>query len=160
MHCDYSDIRDLIQQAPLWFDERAVPRYAQFEPGRAANIYCDECALVEITCQGCGKAFQVAFSSDVMRRIATFPDGTVKERPTLAEHIGGKTLHYGDPPNIGCCAAGPTMNSEPQRVLEYWRRHHQQYVKDGRVQDVVAYMEWRRDPELEISISTFEEEEA
>ena len=33
-------------------------------------------------------------------------------------------LHYGDPPNDGCCDAGPTMNSVPHRVIEYWVKPH------------------------------------
>ena len=40
--------------------------------------------------------------------------------PTLSERIRDMTIAYGDPPNIGCCPAGPTMNSVPRRVLEYW----------------------------------------
>lgn len=49
-------------------------------------------------------------------------------------------LHYGDPPNIHCCAAGPTMNSIPIRVLEYWSREN-------------PLLDWQRDPALEVEIT-------
>lgn len=145
MHESYEDIRAKIPESPQWFDENAVPRYCNFEPRRCANIYADEAALAEITCQGCGQRFCVAFSQD---RMTEFKRGG----KSLADDIRAKELHYGDPPNIGCCAAGPTMNSEPRRVLEYWHRNNPEYVRDGIVTNVVSYMEWRRDSSLEVDI--------
>src|SRR5262249_25591661 len=104
------------------------------------DIYASEVALAEITCQGCGRGFRVAFSQ------ANSPSTTV------AEAIKTKTLHYGDPPNVGCCGAGPTMNSEPRRVIEYWHRHRQEYVQGNRIVDSSAYMKWTRDHSLEVDI--------
>jgi hypothetical protein len=129
MHHHYDDIRSKIAEAPQWHDEFAVPRYCAFAPGETSNIYAREAALVLITCQGCGAVHKVAFTSCSM--------DMVKKRPSIADRIRGKSLHYGDPPNAGCCAAGPTMNSEPRKVLEYWRREK---------------CDWVRDPSLEISI--------
>ena len=43
--------------------------------------------------------------------------------------------HYGDPPNMGCCPAGPTMNCEDIKILEFWE---------------MVDMRWVRVPELEI----------
>ncbi len=43
------------------------------------------------------------------------------------------------------------MNSEPRRVLEYWRRHDKRYVDGNRIVDM-AYFGWVRDPSLEIDI--------
>jgi hypothetical protein len=44
------------------------------------------------------------------------------------------------------------MNSEPRRVLEYWRRHDRRYVEGGRVTAIKAWSKWVRDPSLEIDI--------
>lgn len=107
MHHDYSDLRALTPLPPLWFDEYAVPRFVPFQPNFLANIYAKDAVLAEIRCQACDHAFHVAFSHGA------------NTREPLAEAIVANTLHYGDPPNIGCCPAGPTMNSVPQRVLEF-----------------------------------------
>lgn len=137
MNCDYADIRGKISEPPQWFDEYAVPRYAAFAPQRAANIYADECALVEISCQNCGTRFRVAFSrSKSGAHLEANRHGG--EPISLAQTIRGKTIHYGDPPNIGCCPSGPTMNSGPLHVLEFWHRPERK---------------WERDPELEIDVS-------
>jgi hypothetical protein len=101
-----------------FYDEHSVPRYCTFEPRRSASIHIGEIALAEITCQACQQRFHVALSPV-----------NFQER-TIAEAIQNKTLHYGDPPRHGC-GTGDFMNSEPRRVLEYWRRHDQRHVVDG-----------------------------
>jgi hypothetical protein len=58
--------------------------------------------------------------------------------PTLANLIKNKQIHYGDPPNIGCCSAGPTENCIDIKVLEFWRR---------------KMLDWERDSGLEIDLS-------
>ena len=115
MNADYRDIIERIQEAPGWFDENAVLRYDPFTPNLTADIYCDEVALAEVTCQGCGWLFRVAMSRGL--------HGSMRHAKPLHEEIRNRDLSYGDPPNIGCCAAGPTMNAEPRRILEYWRRN-------------------------------------
>lgn len=144
MHNDYADIRDgMMPREPLWWDEHAVPRYCGFHPDQVADIYASEAILYEVTCQGCGHAFRVAESRSKW-----------DEHPRLIDLIRNRALHFGDPPNIGCCASGPTMNSEPRRVLEYWHRHHREYVRDdGIVIDVPAYFEWRRISAAECDIT-------
>lgn len=130
----------------MWFDENAVPRYCDFDPRRSASIYVSEVALAEVRCQGCGTLFRVAFSAV-----------NVREK-TVAENILDRTLHYGDPPNTRCCDAGPCMNSEPRRVLQYWSRAHKEYTRlmagsDLRkVTDSHRYHLWERNPALEIGI--------
>ena len=109
----YADIIDKLG-TPLWWDENAVPRYCEFSPDVCANIYAIEVALVEIRCQDCAMRFKVAMSWCVMDQINDYP--------TLAQEIADCTIHYGDPPNVRCCPAGPTMNSIPLRVLEYWKQ--------------------------------------
>lgn len=104
---DYADIRNKLSE-PEWWDECAVPRYCDFGPRQKANIYAIEVCLLLIECQGCGQEFEVCMSAD--------------ERYSLSAQIDANILHYGDPPNTRCCPAGPTMNSVPRKVLEFWRR--------------------------------------
>ena len=113
MHHHFGDIRERIDGKPKWWDENGVPRYCKFSPDETANIYRNECALCVIACQNCGHAFQVAFSED--------STGLEFERPSLSELIDDRKLHYGDPPNADCCAAGASMNSVMMRVIEYWK---------------------------------------
>jgi len=141
MHEYYKDIINKIAEEPQWFDEFAVPRYCEFGPRRLADIYANVCALVLIACQSCGEQFKVAFSQNAMDKVRyklMFPD---KELPSLAAQIKAKTIHYGDPPNIECCPAGPTETCINIKVLQYWKRDK---------------FEWVRDKSLEIEI---EEEE-
>ncbi len=136
MHAPYDDIISRIRTPPVWFHEHAVPRYCEFAPQRSASIYVGEIALAEITCQECGRVFHVAFSR------VNVPSGTI------AEAIRAKTLHYGDPPNVRCCAAGATMNSITRRVLEYWHRFDQRYVENRKIMNLL-YFHWIRDRSLE-----------
>lgn len=128
MHCDYADIRSRIEGAPVWFDENAVPRYEPFRPQALADIYAQEAALVLIGCQSCRTRFTVAFSRSHMDHMLDLM--AKRETVTLAERIRDDSLHYGDPPNIGCCPAGPTMNCDDIAVLEYWHRPDFAWVRD------------------------------
>jgi len=147
MHASYDDIISRIGTAPIWFDEHAVPRYCAFEPGRSASIYIGEIALAEITCQECQRRFRVALSAVNFRE------------QTIAEAIRSRNLHYGDPPRHAsdgadscACLSGDSMNSQPRRVLEYWRRRDLRYVEGDRITNIKAYFSWVRDPSLEIDI--------
>ena len=110
---DYKDIRDLIPFPPKWWDEMGCPRYCEFSPHEISNIYGKQCALLEIACQACGHIFQVAMSTTELDAVRGF---------TIKRFIEDKTIHYGDPPNIHCCASGPTMNCEDRRVLQFWEK--------------------------------------
>jgi hypothetical protein len=124
MYCGYKDIRERISEPPKWFDENAVPRYCDFHPHEAADIYANEAALCVIACQNCGVRFKVCFAwnnFDMVRNI-----------PRLSERMD--SLHYGDPPNADCCCAGATMNSEMVGCIEFWSR---------------ASFDWERVPALE-----------
>lgn len=134
MKASYADIRSRLG-APTWWDEHAVPRYCDFHPSATANIYADEVCLMQIRCQGCGAAFPVAFSEDIYARITR--DGDIY--PPISERID--ELYFGDPPNAGCCAAGPTMSSEPVRIIEFWSRNDD------------PNREWHRRPDLERAVS-------
>lgn len=119
----FADIVDRIPDPPKWFDENGTPRYNDFGPDEVPDIYAAECCLLQITCQNCRRPFDVGFSwykyADERR---------------LTERVEDNSIHYGDPPNMGCCDAGVTMNSVPRQVLQFWRR-------EG--------ADWRRVPELE-----------
>jgi hypothetical protein len=138
MHRHYTDIISRIAEPPLWFDENAVPRFEPFSPDLIADIYADEACLLQIACQACGRAFDVCISWGLRDRAEAH---VAKRRvETLADLIRRGAVHYGDPPNVECCPAGPTMNSEPRRVLQYWKRSDS---------DMFA---WSRDAALEIDI--------
>jgi hypothetical protein len=128
----YADIREKLGE-PQWWDEVAVPRYCEFSPDATASIYAKEACLVRIECQGCRTPFRVCFTSDGTTWVA----GNL-EQYSLAGAVKRGAIHYGDPPNAGCCPAGPTMNSIPRRVLEFWR-------KDSK-------FNWERAHELEVDL--------
>ncbi len=130
MHTNYQDILSLTNKDPLWFDERAVPRFCPFEPKKLANIYAHEACLLEIKCQACGHPFVVAMSYGNYEEM--------QGRQSLSEAIlYNNELFYGDPPNIGCCDIGITMTSVAVRVLEFW------------ISDITTGYHWQRKSELE-----------
>jgi len=117
VHQYYADILALTDKEPLWFDECGVPRFTPFSPVHLNNIYAQYAVLLLIECQACRMPFQVALTERSQSTLMP------KDRcRSMHEHIRGGTVHYGDPPNIQCCEAGPTMNSVPRRVIEYWTR--------------------------------------
>ena len=139
MRHHYDDIRSRIAEEPRWFDEKAVPRYCEFHPDRTANIYAREAVLFRIRCQGCPQTFDVCMSWSMgVREALARPPVTSSPLPGL---IRTGALHYGDPPNVRCCPAGPTMNSEPMRVLQFWRQGGPN-----------AAFEWVRVPDLEVAL--------
>nr|WP_157872495.1 hypothetical protein [Bradyrhizobium sp. ORS 278] len=147
----YEDILSRMPEEPVWFDEHAVPRYCDFHPSRVANIYANEAALVEVTCQSCSRLFHVAFAGcSRVLSAEEWPSGSI------GQAIREKKLDYGDPPNVWCCPAGPSMNSLPRRVIQYWRQGNPAFtVSDGHrrvVTDTRAYFTWTRHPEFEVDI--------
>ncbi|MEM8774906.1 MAG: hypothetical protein AAGF53_07720 [Pseudomonadota bacterium] len=164
MHAHYKDILSRIEDPALWFDEVAVPRFEPFSTRLLANIYAREAALVRIECQACRTGFDVAFTSLAASRKLPEEKEPDSRPAMIRDHIAARSLHYGDPPNIGCCGAGATMNSVPRRVLEYWVKPYalgegfanpQSGKSDhlfGTISDPKA-MDWRREPEFEIDIT-------
>ena len=164
MNHHYKDILSRIPDPPRWFDENATPRWDDFNPYSVADIYADQVALMLISCQSCDTMFDVAFSArdnqydwepeagwkdaefDVQRG-ETRADDIVscrmvfRPQPSLADLAASGRLHYGDPPNVGCCAAGPTENSVPREILEFWQRN--------RDPATVAAQAWVRRHDLE-----------
>lgn len=111
MLCNYKDITEKLG-TPLWWDDYGVPRYCDFEPMAVADIYAKEAALVVVACQNCQRQFPVAITSSAMEM--------VRGGSTVRDVIESGTTGWGDPPNIGCCASGPTMTSDDVKVLEFW----------------------------------------
>ena len=124
MKPSYDDITTKLGPA-LWWDENGVPRYVEFHPHHASNIYAREVVLLEIGCQGCTERMLVEMNGGIY--------GT-----DMAMAVKDHRIHYGDPPSHGD-HAGETMNSIPLRVVQFWSR-------------VGSRMEWKRVPELEIVI--------
>ena len=75
-----------------------------------------------------------AIEADLVARRAVVPQ-------TLADDVRDNSIHYGDPPNVGCCPAGPTMNCWNLSVVEFWH------------QRPVSTFGWFRDHELEIDLN-------
>lgn len=135
MHESYTDITSLIDEEPQWWDEAGVPRYCQFHPLLSNNVYINEAALMLIRCQSCDQLYRVAITHGPMDELFA-----VVKTLSIAHRIKAGQLHYGDPPNTDCCAAGATMNSIPVRVLQYWHKD--------------IHFRWTRDETLEVDIDT------
>jgi hypothetical protein len=138
MKPSYKDITSQISAPPSWWQKDGVPRWGDFSPDKAASIYATEVVLMEVECQACQTKFTVSICNEI---------GTLNNE--LAKQILRGQLHYGDPPNTGCCASGASMNSEPNRILEHWSTHHPEHAKDGIITDFDKYFEWRRNPAYE-----------
>lgn len=121
----YKDIRDRIPEEPQWWDEFGVPRYVEFHPSHVADIYARQACLLLIHCQNCSHPFKVAISWKLNPLI----DMDVSH--DLASWIKSGAIHYGDPPNAGCCAAGPTMNCIDVAVIEYWLRSEHERIRES-----------------------------
>lgn len=153
MKRNYEDITSRIAEEPQWFDEVGTPRYGPFEPGLQGDIYAREVALISIECQNCGHRFEVCLSAGpASTRMKGLVRLTKAGAPilTLADLIRAGHIHYGDPPNIGCCPSGPTMNSIPLRVLQYWKHCYPSSAEEEW---------WKRDPAIEGDVKQWAYEE-
>ena len=115
MRTNYTDIIAASVYNPKWYDEAGVPRFCEFNPYKLANMKINECCLMEIACQNCDRRFVVAISCNIADQFGYHI--AVRIRHKLK---GNNILHYGDPPNIGCCDIGHTMTSIVKRVVEYY----------------------------------------
>ena len=160
LYTNYADIRSRISEEPSWFDESAVPRYGPFKPDAVANFYAREAVLVLAACQCCGRQFRLAITGPYF-----------KEDADVASAICHRRLHYGDPPNIGCCEAGPSTTVVELEVLEYWwRRLGYDWIREasfevGVVSEVMsddyryeAYYDVDRNPEFPLSFGSIPKE--
>ncbi len=150
MHHDYSDITNLIDISPLWYDENGVPRYCAFHPSHLANIYASEAALGLIECQACRTKFRVAFSELNQKDRLWDPSRQVRIA-FLSDLILDQTLRYGDPPNTRCCDAGPSMSSVTVSVIEYWIKPYIRLERGKHIKDL-SLLNWIRKGEFELLI--------
>jgi len=131
MNNAYEDIIEAVGgRDPDWYDENGTPRFGPHHPKHCPDIYAVEIALLEIACQACDRRFNVQMSA-----------GAYSECKSLQPLIENGSIHYGDPPNVGCCAAGPTMNCVDLRVIEFWA-HTRPHVVRG----------WERITRLEVDL--------
>ena len=124
---------------PLWWDSNGVPRFVDHHPDLCADIYADEIALMVVACQACAREFPVQVSVGLMDLIHASQQE--QEDATLEALIRADIIHYGDPPHVECCPAGPTMNVLDLRIVEFWRRTSSPSVYS-----------WSRVAELEIDL--------
>lgn len=130
MNADYEDITSRIEEKPQWWDANGVPRYGEFEPDMCPDIYSAHIALLRITCQACGKPFDVEMHLDVIA--------------SLKKEFAPTAWHYGDPPRHGC--VGDTMNCMDIECLQAWVRDGGEYKFD-----------WARHHDLEGKMADWEE---
>ena len=147
----YEDILSRIAEPPRWFDEQGVPRYCDFAPDRIANIHAQECALLAIECQSCGRPFIVALDAGTANHNVISPPKKEREWRSLADIIRSHQIEYRDPPNVACCGVGAMQTSTTRRVLEYWERIQETY-KDPDTGILLSRgrRNWTRDHSLEI----------
>jgi hypothetical protein len=132
-----ADILERIPEPPVWWDEGGWPRYCEFHPGKVMDIYANQVALVRIACQNCGMRFSVAVTwTWTLAGIDALQRGVAKDE--LAEYLKthdlkaqalARVLGWNDPPNVGCCHAGPTMSSDTVRVLEFWENGDEGWMR-------------------------------
>jgi hypothetical protein len=146
MLASYQDILSRIKEHPKWYDENGVPRYDDFKPDLAPDIYCDEVILLEISCQDCGRRFFVEMHwthLDLMLFRRSIPNPSFSEdiRKWMKEQDKKKIwppVHFGDPPSHGC--VGDTENCFDLRIVQFWEKG-----KGGK-------WGWVRKPEFEIEL--------
>lgn len=130
MKASYTDITSRIAQTPCWWDINGVPRYSEPHPDDCPSIYADRVAFLLIACQNCSHEFTVEIHTDSIVRASRarlFEEGDPRREEACAlgaasEWEDTTAVNYGDPPNIGCCASGPTMTSDTIEVLSVWDR--------------------------------------
>lgn len=135
----YDGIRKRIPEEPKWHDCHGVPYYDEFRPDDVPDIYADRAVLYLISCQACGKEFQVVAQEYSGNQFA--PTRRCQRLETADDLL---MLHFGDPPRHDCPGAGNSMNCWDLRVLQYWRREN---------------FKWIRVPEMEIDLPDLHDEE-
>jgi len=131
--------QDIVEKLgkPKWFDDLGYPRYCDFSPDEVSNIYSTEVILLLIACQNCGTLFKVALNtSGYNLRTGQFH--------SFKEWILDKSVYYGDPPNMQCCGAGPSMSSDSIKVLEFWEKSNDRP------------WDWTRNSKYEIDLYDYE----
>lgn len=134
MNSSFEDITKQLGE-PKWYDDLGYPRYCIFNPDKISNIYACCTALLTISCQGCGREFEVAVNytdhnfyrcfGEKMRAVAGTDNFQINKfivpfLNTLTPEDFANAFHYGDPPNHGCI--GDSMNVFDLRINQFWLR--------------------------------------
>ena len=119
----YEDIKSLIKKDPTWYDQHGVPRYSDFSPKYASNIYSDEVILILIQCQNCHQRFSVELNHN--KNLTKLE--SLEYRTKNWNNYNLIPIHYGDPPIHDC--VGDTMNSEPIKIIEFWKQEKGIWVR-------------------------------
>jgi len=122
-------VSGMARGSPTWWTSDGYPRFCQFSPSEC-GVYSQEVALVQIACGNCGHRFRVVEEWQPRFHLPEKQNPRLSSRP---DHIG-----WGDPPNLPCCASGPTMHSDTIRILEFW--------------ECVSPGEWARRPDIEATV--------
>lgn len=123
----YKDLKTRLGK-PLWYDMHGVPRYDEFTPKDAAEIYGEAVALQNVRCQACGKVFRCARASG-LSHIARMATGDLSAAMAMFRE---DPLHFlagwgdapwhdadGDECGFDSQCAGTTMSTD-SRVIELW----------------------------------------
>jgi hypothetical protein len=120
MRHSYQDIQARIPEQAQWHDAHGVPRYTSFSPYDCPDPYAVEVLLMEITCQHCGREFNVEVHN-----------GPVGDAGRLAKQITSGRITYGEPPHHDC--PGDLLHSKSVRILRYhMRRSGDEWMRETR----------------------------
>ncbi len=128
----YRDLRERLG-VPKWIDRHGVPRYSEFSPEEAAEIYCDYVALLEVECQSCGKTFQcakaVSWCHEAIRHGEPFPENTPEAMATYLFGWGDAPWHTfaGAEDAFDSQCSGTTMSTDI-KVLGYWQKQRFEWI--------------------------------
>ncbi len=121
---------------PVWYDRNAVPRYCEFSPEVAGQIYCDWVMLMEVKCQSCGKVFRCAQAFDFWAQQSQL---VMQDKPQVENTVANAVnnlLGWGDAPwhdadgdecGFDSQCAGTTMTTDV-RGLELWQKVRSEWV--------------------------------
>lgn len=132
----YKDIKARLGK-PKWYDMNGVPRYDDFTPQDAAEIYGEVVALLNVRCQACGKVFKCA-NTYGLSHAARHAGGRIAE--VMAE-FKKDPLHFvtgwgdapwhdsdGDECGFDSQCAGTTMSTD-SRVVGFWKKESFEWVE-------------------------------
>lgn len=119
MFVNYTDIISKLG-TPVWFTQDGYPRYCEYHPSEC-GIYHKFSALILVKCQSCGRDFKIGTISDYYKIYLLKRAGQISDDMSELKKVRYALEYCGDPPNIECCSAGPTMTVEHVSFLEIWK---------------------------------------
>lgn len=133
MYPTYRDIRTKLG-APLWTDQYGVPRYDEFSPELASEIYDDWVALLEVKCQSCEKVFTCSTCVAKFQMVIKRKD-IVTEEDIISQLIGWGDAPWhtfeGDEASMDGQCAGTTMTTSVIGA-KVWRKDRFDWIEVDR----------------------------